>query len=242
MYRITTILNILLISLPVFSKPPSSFTFLNHVDPSIIENSRYATSDNFYGQIVPGYHSKHIMTTKKAAIQLKKANQYFHHKGYSLVVYDGYRPKRAVHAFHLWIENNQYQTQLFYFPTLKKSQLKKYIKNHHSAHSRGSTVDVSLIETSKTIKPINAQPRTISNGDIIYFLDDNTLDMGSSFDLFHPISHPYSLLLPTKYKKNRQLLIQGMQKFGFKVSPDEWWHFQLKNEPYAENYFDFMVK
>lgn len=76
----------------------------------------------------------------------------------------------------------------------------------------------------------------------IPFLDDNTVDMGASFDLFHKASHHDSKLVSAKYLQRRNLLRNAMKAHGFKDYQEEWWHYTLENEPYPDTYFDFVTE
>lgn len=238
------ILSSLLISACIPKKElPLKFVYLHNIDKTIIEHPRYFSSENFIGHKVPGYTSPHIIASEKAARQLKLANQYFKTQGYQLVVYDGYRPQTAVDCFYDWSKNmftENKRRKSFYYPTLSKKELSgSYIKYHRSSHSRGSTFDLTLIKYGTKPTSIEPKPRILNNGQHILYLDDQTVDMGSSFDLFHPASKPDSKLISTKAQNNRAFLSEGMQKFGFKPYAYEWWHFQLIDEPYPNTYFDF---
>lgn len=222
---------------------PLKFVYLHEVDKTIIENSRYFSGDNFTARSVPGYTSPHLIATSKAARQLKLANQYFRVHGYQLVIYDAYRPQVAVDSFYDWAKNDLVEDKTlkkYYYPALTKKQLGgQYIKLQRSSHTRGSTFDLTLIKLGQSLKPLCPHPRTLNNGKTIFFLDDNTLDMGTSFDFFDPASRTYSKLVSDTAQKNRRFLRQGMQKFGFKAYKYEWWHFQLIDEPYPRAYFNF---
>lgn len=229
------------------SKPqstlPEGFVFLSDVDPSVIENVRYATAENFLGRIVPGYNTKRIVVTQAAANALKAAHDDLKKQGYSLVVYDAYRPQRSVDAFVKWAEDiNDLNAKSKYYPTIDKKDLFKldYIAAK-SSHTRGSTFDLTLIKTGNTLKSINLSQRTLTSGVTIPFLDDNTVDMGSSFDLFHPASHHDSPFVDPKYTQMRNVLRETMKKHGFKEYKEEWWHYTLANEPYPDTYFNFIV-
>ncbi len=218
------------------------FVYLSHVDQTIIENTRYATEQNFTGKRVPGYEKKRIICTQKAAEQLKKANSIFKQYGYKLVVYDGYRPQKAVDSFRVWGEKiSDDSMKKYYYPTLQKKDLFNlgYIDTQKSSHSRGSTFDVTIIEVKKNVKPIVIRKRQLKNGDQFSYFDDNTVDMGSSFDLFHQASNHDSPLISLSYAEKRNLLRKVMKKAGFDSLQKKWWSYTLQNEPYPDTYFDF---
>ena len=197
------------------------FVYLNDTDDSIIVDLKYYSIENFTGQFVEGYLSNTAILTKESALALSNAQDDFNKLGYSLILYDAYRPQRSVDFFVQW-SKNPYDTinKRIYYPDIKKSELFElgYIASK-SGHSRGSTVDVSLVEIST----------------------NKVLDMGTIFDYFGIESHTFFNDISEKQKSNRLILYEIMSNNGFKNYSKEWWHFTLKNEPY-QKYFDFLVK
>lgn len=223
---------------------PSGFAFLTDVDPTIVESPRYSTKENFLGKVVLGYTSNRIVCTKEAAEKLKLVHNDLKKQGYKLVVYDGYRPQRAVNEFMRWSKDGFDQVaKAHYYPTIDKKDVFKlgYVAEK-SGHSRGSTLDLTIIKDTKTLKPIKYGKHKLLNGSKIPFLDDNTVDMGASFDLFHKASHHDSKLVSAKYLQRRNLLRNAMKAHGFKDYQEEWWHYTLENEPYPDTYFDFVTE
>ena len=199
----------------------AGFVYLKDIDDSIVVNLKYYSSENFTGQFVEGYHSNNAILTKESALALSNAQDDFNKLGYSLILYDAYRPQRAVDFFIQWSKNlNDTINKRIYYPNTKKSELFElgYIA-YKSGHSRGSTVDVSLIEIST----------------------NKLLDMGTIFDYFGVESHTFFDDISEKQKSNRLILYEIMSNNGFKNYSKEWWHFTLINEPY-QKYFDFLVK
>ena len=197
------------------------FVYLNDIDDSIIVNLNYYSNENFTGQFVEGYLSNNAILTKESALALSNAQDAFNKLGYSLILYDAYRPQRAVDFFVQWSKNlNDTINKRIYYPNIKKSELFElgYIA-YKSGHSRGSTVDVSLVEIST----------------------NKVLDMGTIFDYFGVESHTFFDDISEKQKSNRLILYEIMSNNGFKNYSKEWWHFTLINEPY-QKYFDFLVK
>lgn len=224
------------------SSPLHDFVMLSSIDPTIIENSRYFTSDNFLGKPIDGYTSNKIVCTKQAAEHLKKAHDDLKNQGYRLVIYDGYRPQRAVNQFMKWSKDpNDQIAKMQYYPTVNKKDVFQlgYVAEK-SSHSRGSTFDLTIIPINTPLKSLVLKYKKLTNGEEIPFLDDNTVDMGSSFDLFHEASHHDSPLVTSEQNAMRQLLRETMKKHGFKEYPEEWWHYTLANEPYPDTYFDFV--
>lgn len=222
---------------------PEGFVFITDIDPTIKESVRYSTKDNFLGRVVSGYQSNRVVSTKVAADALKRVHDDLKKEGYNLVVYDGYRPQRAVDSFVLWAKDiNDATAKANYYPDVNKQDLFKlnYIAEK-SSHTRGSTFDLTLIKRNEQLGAIKAGFRQLTSGEKIPYLDDNTVDMGSSFDLFHKASHHDSSLVTAEQSKMRNLLRSTMKKHGFKEYKEEWWHYTLENEPYPDTYFDFVV-
>lgn len=222
---------------------PQGFSFLTEVDPTILESVRYYGSDNFMGRPVPGYTVNRIIITTKAAQALKQVNTSLKSKGYQLVVYDAYRPQRSVSAFVEWSKHPEdLLAKPLYYPTLTKPEIfeEGYI-SPHSQHTNGSTVDLTLIKKDEALKPITVRSKVLSNNETIPYLDDNTIDMGSSFDLFHRVSHATSILITPEQQALRDLLRSEMEEAGFQPYDTEWWHYHLKDEPFPGTVFDFVV-
>ena len=197
------------------------FVYLGDINSSIIVDLKYYSSNNFTGKFVEGYNSNKAILTKEAAVALSNAQDDLNKIGYSLILYDAYRPQSAVDFFVKWSSNiNDTIYKNTYYPNIKKSELFKlgYIA-YKSGHSRGSTVDVSLVEIESK----------------------KEIDMGTIFDYFGVESHTFFNNLSKKQKLNRLILYEAMSNNGFKNYSKEWWHFTLKNEPF-QKYFDFPVK
>ncbi len=224
---------------------PHPFVSLNTIDPTIHISLRYASHDNFVGKPLIGYNSStKVFLTKKAAQALQRVQQEVQKDGYSLVIYDGYRPQQTVDYFIEWSKDlTDQQHKALYYPYVDKERVFEmgYVACR-SGHSRGSTVDVTLIKNNKKLHPIIVSHRTLLDGRTIPFLDDGTVDMGSSFDLFDVASHYENKVIPECYKPLRSYLRTVMEKHGFKGYAEEWWHFVLKNEPFPDTYFNFPVE
>lgn len=223
------------------------FVYLSEIDPTILTSLRYYSDENFVGKPVEGYKASVVVLTKCVAQALKKVQEDVKKDGYCLVVYDAYRPQRAVNHFVQWSEDSKDQSKKsHYYPRVNKADVFKlgYVAKR-SGHSRGSTVDLTLIKKDQDLHAIKEQERALLDGYTIKLLDDGTVDMGSSFDLFDEASHPENNVINEEYKARRMYLKTVMEKHGFKNSLKEWWHFTLKNEPFAadndSSYFDFEV-
>ena len=181
---------------------------------------RYYSDNNFTGHRITGYKAPVAYMTKDSLKALSIAAEDLRKQGYRLLIWDTYRPQKAVDDFVEWINNPNNDGDKTFYPKLKKSQLLEgqYIMAK-SGHSRGSTVDLTIIKK-----------------------DGSFVDMGGTFDLFSEISHPDYKKLTREQKKNRKILHNAMIKAGFKGIDSEWWHFTLKDEPYKDTYFDFDVE
>lgn len=229
---------------PMLHALPKGFVYLHDVAPDIIQDMRYATADNFIGNPIPGYKSGECIVTKEAAEQLKKAEQVIKTKGYTLKVYDCYRPKKSVDYFYKWSQKpkDERQKANYYPRELKKELFKRNYIAQSSGHTRGSTVDITLVKldtpSDKTyehqlIRCFDKSPK---------YLNDNSIDMGTRFDCLDVTANIHYANLSKTQKANRALLKQLMLSHGFKPYFNEWWHYTLKNEPYPRTYFNFSVK
>lgn len=200
---------------------PSGFVLLADQVPGIIQEIRYYSTYNFIGDRIDGYEEPCALLTKEAARALRSASNEMMVHGYRFKVFDAYRPARAVKHFVLWgIEDQDIRMKPYFYPELQKQELfsKGYIATE-SSHSRGSTVDITLLDMQT----------------------GKELDMGSPFDLFSEISHPDHRGVTDEQYENRMLLRRVMLRNGFAPIDCEWWHFTLEDEPYPDTYFDFPV-
>ena len=225
---------------------PKEFVYINDIDKSIKVNLKYYGSDNFLGRRVPHYKANKGIMTREAAIALSKAQKIFLSKGYSIVVYDAYRPDSSVKYFVEWMHDAKDMIRKkYHYPYVneKKDMMDIYISSK-SGHSRGSTVDLSIIEINKELLAESVYEERQFNGTIYPFNNDNTIDCGTSYDLMDPASWAdnNTIAFTEEQKKNRQFIREVMESVGFIILPEEWWHFTLRNEPYSENYFDFEIE
>ena len=199
------------------------FVLVSEAVPDVILEIRYHSTFNFVGERIDGYEQPVAILTCEAAEALKKASSTAVALGYRLKVYDAFRPQRAVDHFVRWAEDaNACQMKLYFYPEVDKSRLfeEGYIAKK-SGHSRGSTVDVTLVD----------------------MMTGTDLDMGGAFDYFGALSHPDCTEgLSDQQIQNRMLLQKLMVESGFRPLDTEWWHFTLVNEPYPDTYFDFPLR
>lgn len=203
-------------------KMPQGFVVLSDVIPDVIQEIRYHSTYNFVGTRVDGYEEPVALITRQAAEALKAVNTELMALGYRIKVYDTYRPQRAVSHFVRWAKviGDTLTKQSFYPEVDKRLLFKLGFIASKSGHSRGSTIDLTLVH--------------VQSG--------KEVDMGGVFDYFGELSHPSYQKISKEQKSNRMLLRRVMMKHGFAPLETEWWHFTLKNEPYPNTYFDFPIR
>lgn len=202
---------------------PEGFVYVDEVIPSIKQELRYFGNNNFVGRPIHGYRANRVILTKSAASALRVVQEELSIFGLSILVFDAYRPQQAVDDFVTWSKDlSDTKTKSTYYPRVPKEILfaQGYIAER-SGHSRGSTVDLTIVSKKAPFEP---------------------LDMGTGFDFFGPESWPNYAGISTQQRANRLLLQNIMVKHGFNPYPQEWWHFTLKNEPFPNTYYNFPVQ
>ena len=204
------------------SEIPGNFVHLREVIADIAEDLRYAGPNNFIGSPVPGYEASRVIVTLEAALALKQAQCELSYSGLALKVFDGYRPQRAVDFFGRWAADSAdtLMQQRFYPRVAKQDLFTLGYLVKQSSHSRGSTLDLTLIDA----------------------ISGDELDMGTEFDFFDLLSWPSATAVSASQRANRLLLRSVMTQAGFAGVEEEWWHFTLRDEPYADRYFDFAIR
>jgi D-alanyl-D-alanine dipeptidase len=190
--------------------------------PGLVVDMRYFGSENFVGRPIAGYEAPVCLLTEEAAAALAKVQANLERRGLALKVFDCYRPQRAVADFAAWARDPADQKRKAdYYPSVDKSRLFElgYIAER-SGHSRGSTVDVTLVDRQT----------------------GEEYDMCGRYDLFDPSSWPSAVTAGGCHLTTRLLLATAMKEGGFRPLKEEWWHFTLEDEPYPDTYFDFLVK
>ncbi len=219
---------LMLSTVPAFAADdplPQGFVHADEVVPGLVLDLRYAGADNFVGQRIDGYEAARALLSAQAAEVLRRVQADLQPFGLGLKIFDAYRPARAVAHFLRWsVMQDDPAAKRTYYPDIDKQKLfeEGYVATR-SSHSRGSTVDLTLVTIGK----------------------DGTaadLDMGTAFDFFGPESWPDYTGLTGVQRANRLLLKLAMERHGFKPFDKEWWHFTLRDEPFPETYFDFPVR
>lgn len=197
------------------------FVFIDEFVPGIRWDAKYATWDNFTGKPVDGYLANRIVGTRALCDALAQAQQQAESLGFGLLLWDGYRPQRAVDCFLRWSrEPEDGRTKQRHYPNIERAEMieKGYVAAR-SGHSRGSTVDLTL-----------------------YHLETGELAcMGGGHDFMDPISHHGAAGITRGETRHRHSLCTIMESSGFNRYDYEWWHYTMRNEPYPDTYFDFPI-
>jgi zinc D-Ala-D-Ala dipeptidase len=225
--------------------PAGHFVALHDAVPSIVVEMRYRSAHNFVGRPIRGYREPLCIVTREAARALRRVQADVRRRGYTLKVYDCYRPQRAVRDFVAWGKRRHDQRmKAEFYPRVDKRRVfaEGYIATR-SGHSRGSTVDLTLVR-----EPPGSQER-YEPGDRLrdctaprrVRFRDNSIDMGTGYDCFDPRSHPLDPRVTGRRHHNRMVLRRAMLRHGFMPLSTEWWHFTLRAEPFPSTAFDFPV-
>lgn len=225
---------------------PEGFVYLDAVDATIVQEMRYATDHNFLGRPVKGYESARCILSEPTARALAQVQASLKEQHLSLKVYDCYRPQTAVNDFVEWGKNlDDQRMKAEFYPRVEKRDVFPlgYIMDK-SGHSRGSTVDLTLVPI-----PVPKQGQYRSAQHLLSCIapkgkrfNDNSLEMGTGYDCFDPLAHTMSPDISATAHQNRRQLKSSMEQAGFKNLREEWWHYTLRQEPFPQTYFDFPVK
>jgi zinc D-Ala-D-Ala dipeptidase len=222
---------------------PSQFVALDRVDGTILQDMRYATNYNFVGRRIKGYREPVCILTRPAARALHRAQRRLKPKGYGLKVYDCYRPTRAVDQFARWAGNpaDQKMKREFYRHVDKSRAFELGYIAHRSGHSRGSTVDLTLVKLPPKTQPAWDGKLRSCFARYRRRFGDNGVNMGTGYDCIDPRAHTLDPRIKGRPRRNRLRLERTMEAVGFAPYANEWWHFTLRAEPYPEKYFNFPV-
>lgn len=239
----TTLLLAALTSPLAAAELPQGFVYLRDVAPSIVQDIRYATAHNFIGRPIDGYEAGECILSAEAAQRLATVQQRLEDGGFTLIVWDCYRPARAVADFKAWsTDPDDQKMKAEFYPNEEKAQFFKrgYLASR-SRHSTGSTVDLGIADLEEAKKPHVPQGEPVSC--LAPFgerYDDHALDFGTSHDCLDPASGGVNGI-SAEARENRTTLRTLMVEAGFKPYSKEWWHFELVDAPFAGQYFDFPV-
>lgn len=197
------------------------FFYVDELVSGIRWDAKYATWDNFTGKPVDGYEANRIVGAKALCAGLTDAREEAASRGFGLLLWDGYRPQRAVDCFLRWSEQpDDGRKKLRHYPNIDRTEMvhRGYVAAR-SGHSRGSSVDLTLFD--------------LSTGELT--------PMGGDHDLMDPVSHHGAKGITRLEATNRRCLRSIMEICGFRAYESEWWHYTLQAEPYPDTYFDFPI-
>ena len=226
--------------------PPGAFTDVTAVVPGVDLDIRYATAHNFTGAPIPGYEEPRCLLTVPAAQALARVQAAVAAEGYRIKIYDCFRPQRSVDAFVRWGKRlGDQRMKAEFYPRVRKARVfaEGYIAAK-SGHSRGSTLDLSL-EPLRGARADGSYRRGQRLVDCAApqaeRFPDASIDMGTGYDCFDPLSHPYNGRITGRQRANRLVLRRAMLAAGFGPLATEWWHFTLRDEPFPDTRFDVPV-
>jgi D-alanyl-D-alanine dipeptidase len=219
---------------------PSGLVYLRDVDPSIIQEMRYAGIDNFTGGRLPGYDAGECVLRRDVALALQKVQADLARQHLSLKTYDCYRPTRAVAAMARWAQSPEDRRTKRFYPTLDKRTLFSGYISSRSAHSTGTAVDLTLVRVPAAPPPPFDSRAAFGpcTGTAAQRAPDSSLDMGTSFDCFNNKSHTASGAITAEQMRARGVLLTAMRAQGFKNYFREWWHFSFGRPAQA---YDFPI-
>jgi D-alanyl-D-alanine dipeptidase len=187
------------------------FVFADEFVPGMRWDAKYATWDNFTGKPVDGYQANRIVGTRALCAALDRAREKANSFGFGLLLWDGYRPQRAVDCFRRWAQQvEDGRKKLKHYPNIDRPDMftKGYVAAR-SGHSRGGAVDLTLYD--------------VASGELT--------PMGGHHDLMDAVSHHGAQEITQVEAANRQCLRAIMEACGFSSYECEWWHYTLKHEP-----------
>lgn len=210
---------------PATTMQQAGLVDIRELSPGIAEDIKYAGNDNFVGAPVDGYLAPKCLLLKPAAEALARVERDLRAQHQQLKLFDCYRPARAVAHFVRWASDlSDQHTKAAHYPTLDKSALMGDYIAPVSGHSRGATVDLTLMQCDVT--GTHCTP----------------LDMGTDFDYFGTLANTDSPEATAAQHANRELLKRAMERRGFRNYAMEWWHFTLHPEPTPTTLYDVPVQ
>jgi zinc D-Ala-D-Ala dipeptidase len=225
---------------------PPRFVYLHEQDPSILQDIRYAGSHNFVGRPLEGYTAKKCILTQAAALALSQVQKQLRSFSLTLKVYDCYRPLSAVNDLISWSEEQSQQgMKAEFYPRAAKADFFHlgYVAKR-SGHSRGSTIDLTLVPLHVPSEPAYhpGQKLAACTAPLSMRYQDNSIDMGTGYDCLDAKASISNNHITKAAEQHRFLLRSIMIEHGFIPYDKEWWHFSLKNEPYPSQYFNFLIQ
>jgi D-alanyl-D-alanine dipeptidase len=225
------LLTAITLALPAVAQPlPGDFVYLRDIDPSIIQDIRYAGPNNFIGRPLNGYGAAECLVKREVGLALKNIQQELARQKLSLKMLDCYRPARAVAGMVAWSRNKETAAERRYNPAFSKEDLFRlgYIATH-SQHSTGAAVDLTLVDlkadNSARFDPAKAYADCTASAD--QRAPEASIDMGTGYDCSDVKAHTAAVSITPVQRRWRSLLVAAMGRQGFVNYSKEWWHFSL---------------
>lgn len=210
---------------------PGDFVFLRDIDPTIIQDIRYAGANNFMGRPIAGYGAAECVVRRDVGLRLKAVQQELAPQKLSLKMFDCYRPARAVADMVAWSQNGrETAAERRYNPAFPKADLFRlgYIATH-SGHSTGAAVDLTLVDLTADnagkFDPARAYADCTTPAAIR--APEGSVDMGTGYDCSDPKGHTAARSITAAQRRWRTRLVAAMAGQGFVNFAKEWWHFSL---------------
>ena len=222
---------------------PAGFVRLREIDPSIRQDMRYATPFNFTGRRVPGYDAGECILLRPAAEALARAQARLLAQGYSLKVYDCYRPERAVRSFIAWAQSPEpdWMARIFSPQIPKAEQFARGFIAKRSRHSLGIAVDVGLVRADEPDRPTPTDAGRC-DGPFAARARESSLDFGTAYDCSSPLSATADPRVGAEARANRDRLKRALAAAGFRNYSLEWWHFDFAGASGPLRSYDFPVR
>jgi D-alanyl-D-alanine dipeptidase len=223
---------------------PDSFVYLRDIDPTIIQDIRYASANNFVGRPLAGYGAAECVVKREVGLKLKAIQQELSRQNLSLKMFDCYRPARAVADMWAWARNGkETASERRFNPAFRKADLFRlgYIATH-SRHSTGAALDLTLLDlkadNSAVFDPNKAYADCTQPAESR--APEGSLDMGTGYDCSDRKSHTAASSITPAQRRSRNLLVAAMARQGFVNYSKEWWHFSLPGMGRAA--YDFPIE
>jgi D-alanyl-D-alanine dipeptidase len=228
---LTATVAITIISSATAQSLPGGFVYLRDIDPTIIQDIRYATSNNFTGHPLRGYGAGECVVKRDVGLRLKAIQQELAAQKLSLKMFDCYRPVRASLAMVAWAQNGKETTaERRYNPRIPKTELFRlgYIASR-SQHSTGAALDLTLVDLTadNSAKFDPAKTYADCTARVAARPPEGSIDMGTGYDCTDAKGHTAAPSITPDQRAWRRRLVAAMGRQGFVNYSKEWWHFSL---------------
>jgi zinc D-Ala-D-Ala dipeptidase len=225
---------------------PGGFVYLRDIDPSIIQDIRYAGSNNFVGRPLKGYGAAECVVKREVGLRLKAIQQELSKENLSLKMFDCYRPARAVADMWAWAQNGkEMSAERRFNPAFPKAELFRlgYIATH-SLHSTGGALDLTLVDLKADNSAVFDPSKAYADctAPVEARAPEASVDMGTGYDCTDRKAHANAASITPVQRRWRNLLVAAMARQGFVNYSKEWWHFSLPGAGLAAYDFPIMPR